>query len=96
MRLDQSKLVENCRTPEFIIHITVQRTVLEFALISTLFKQLTTTEGPRLMRISLVQISLLQFFKKLHKYLPYANVGLFISLVRFFGQRIAKKIELMK
>ena len=40
------------------------------------------------MRISLVQISLLRFFKTFHKYLPYANFGLFISLVRFFGQNI--------
>ena len=37
------------------------------------------------MRISLVRISLMQFFKTFHKYLPYANFGLFISLVRFFG-----------
>jgi hypothetical protein len=40
------------------------------------------------MQISLVRISLLQFFKTFHKYLPYANSGLFISLVRFFGQNI--------
>ena len=31
------------------------------------------------MRISLVQISLLRFFKTFHKYLPYANY--FISAV---------------
>ena len=44
----------------------------------------------RLMRISLVRISLLRFSKIFHKYLPYANFGLFISLVRFFGDKIAK------
>ena len=49
-----------------------------------------------LVRISLVRISLLRFFKTFHKYLPYANFGLFISLVQFFGQKIAKKITLMK
>ena len=40
------------------------------------------------MRISLVRISLLQFFETFHKYLPYANFGLFTSLVQFFGQNI--------
>ena len=39
------------------------------------------TGGPRLMRISLVQILLLQFFKTIHKYLAYAFLGLFISLL---------------
>jgi hypothetical protein len=39
--------------------------------------------GSRLMRISLVRI-----FKTFHEYLPYANFGLFISLVRFFGHNI--------
>ena len=34
------------------------------------------------MQISLLQISLLQFFKTFHKYLPYANFGLFISFSR--------------
>ena len=43
------------------------------------------------MRISLVQISLvptslLPFFKSFHKYLPYADFGLFISLLRIFGK----------
>ena len=38
------------------------------------------------MRISLVQISLLRFFKTFHKYLTNANFGLFISLVRFLGK----------
>jgi hypothetical protein len=46
------------------------------------------TGGSRLMQISLVRISLLRFFKTFHKYLPYANFGLFIPLVRFFGQNI--------
>jgi hypothetical protein len=46
------------------------------------------TGGSRLMQISLVRISLLRFFKTFHKYLPYANLGLFISLVQFFGQNI--------
>ena len=35
------------------------------------------------MRISLVRISLLRFFKTFHKYLAYAFLGLFISLLRF-------------
>jgi hypothetical protein len=46
------------------------------------------TGGSRLMRISIVKISLLRFFKSFHKYLPYANFGLFISLEPFFGQNI--------
>ena len=40
-----------------------------------------------LVRISLVRISLLRFFKTFHKYLPYANFGLFISLLQFFGHK---------
>jgi hypothetical protein len=48
------------------------------------------TGGSCLMRISLVQILLLPFFKTFYKYLPYANCGLFISLVQFYGQKIAK------
>ena len=48
------------------------------------------TEGARFMRISLVQISLLRFCKTFHKYLPYANFGVFISLLQFFGQKIAQ------
>ena len=43
------------------------------------------TGGSRLMRISLVRISLLRFFKTFQKYLPYANFGLFFSLLRIFG-----------
>ena len=46
------------------------------------------------MRILLVQILLLQFFKPFHKYLPYANFGLFIPLVRFFGQSLLSPIAL--
>ena len=46
------------------------------------------TGGSRLMQISLVRISLLRFFKTFHKYLLYANFGLIISLVQFFGQNI--------
>jgi hypothetical protein len=42
------------------------------------------------MRISLVRISLLRFFKTFQKYLAYAFLGLFISLLRFFGQKWAK------
>ena len=42
------------------------------------------------MRILLVQILLLQFLKPFHKYLPDVNLGLFISLVQFFGQKIAQ------
>ena len=41
------------------------------------------TGGPCLMRISLVRISLLPFFKTFHKYLVYAFLGLFISLLQF-------------
>jgi hypothetical protein len=44
--------------------------------------------GSRLMRISLVQIPLLRFFKTFHNYLPYANFGLYTSLLRFFCQNI--------
>ena len=56
------------------------------------------TEGSRLMRISLVRISLvrislLRFFETFHKYSPYASFGLFISLVPFFGQKIAKQSQ---
>ena len=35
------------------------------------------------MEISLVRISLLQFFKTFHIYLAYVFLGLFISLLRF-------------
>ena len=35
------------------------------------------------MQISLVRISLLWFFKTFQKYLAYAFLGLFISLLRF-------------
>ena len=45
------------------------------------------------MRISFVWISLLWFFKTFYKYLPYANFGLFISLVQFFGQKIAHNLH---
>ena len=40
------------------------------------------------MRISLLRISLLRFFKTFQKNLPYANFGLYISLVRFLGQKV--------
>ena len=40
------------------------------------------------MRISLLRISLLRFFKIFHKNLPYANFGLLFSLVRFIGQKV--------
>ena len=53
-----------------------------------LSQELLCTGGSRLMRISLMRISLLQFYKTCHKYLPYANFGLLISLVQFFGQYI--------
>ena len=55
------------------------------------FGKVQITEGSRLMRIWLLRI-----FKTFHKYLPYANFGLFISLVRFLGQKIAKQIAVMK
>jgi hypothetical protein len=42
-----------------------------------------STEGSRLMRISLVRISLLRFFKTMQKYLAYAFLGLFTSLLQF-------------
>ena len=35
------------------------------------------------MRISLVRISLLRFFKTFQKYLAYALLGLYISLLRY-------------
>ena len=44
----------------------------------------SNTGGSCLMRISLVRISLLRFFKTFHKYLPNAKFGLFISLVQLF------------
>ena len=53
-----------------------------------LSQELLCTGGSRLMRISLMRISLLRFYKTFHKYLPYANFGLLISLVQFFGQYI--------
>ena len=40
--------------------------------------QVVSTGDPRLIRISLVQI-----FKTFQKYLAYAFLGLFISLIRF-------------
>ena len=40
------------------------------------------------MRISLLRISLLRFFKTFHKNLPYANFGLYISLVLFLGLKV--------
>ena len=45
--------------------------------------QNTDTEGSRLMRISLVRISLLRFFNTFQTYLANAFLGLFISLMRF-------------
>ena len=45
------------------------------------------------MRNSLVQISSLRFFETFHKYSPYANFWLFISVVPFFGQKIAKQSQ---
>ena len=47
------------------------------------------------MRISLLQISLLRFFKTFQKYLDNAFWGLFISLMRFFGQS-SQNIAVMK
>ena len=49
----------------------------------------SSTGGSQLMRISLQQISLLRFFKKIYKFalcefIVYA-LGYFISLVQFFG-----------
>ena len=41
------------------------------------------TGGSHLMQISLVQITLLQFFKTFQKYLDYEFLGLFISLLQF-------------
>jgi hypothetical protein len=39
-----------------------------------------------------MRMSLLQFFKTFHKYVPYPNFGLFIS-VQFFGQKIAQNLH---
>ena len=47
----------------------------------------------RLQRVLALRISLLRFFKTFHQYLPYANFELFISLVQFFGKKIAKKLH---
>ena len=49
------------------------------------------------MRISLVRISLLRFFKTFYKYLAYAFLELFISLLRVlcYKQNI-EKIAVMK
>ena len=59
-----------------------------------------STGSFHLMQISLVRISLLQFFKAFQKYLAYAFLGLFISLMRFlylanaiFWAKIAKKLH---
>ena len=58
----------------------------------SIFVFLHITGGPRLMRISLVP-----FFKTFHKYLAYAFLGLFISLLRFlcYKQNV-EKITVMK
>ena len=45
---------------------------------------LTRTKGSRLMRILLLRISLMRFFKTFQKYLAYAFLGIFISLLRFY------------
>ena len=42
------------------------------------------------MQISLLRISFLRFFKTFQKYLAYAFLGLFISLLRFFASQNAK------
>ena len=68
----------------------IEGMIKKFDAVKTTFKD---TGGPCLMRISLVRISLVRisllwFLKKFHKYLPYANFGLFISLVQFFGQNM--------
>ena len=47
----------------------------------------------RLIRISLVRISLLQFFKTFHKYLPYVNFGLFYLISATFWAKIAKNLH---
>ena len=67
------KVAQSC----LVINKDVRFTTIAFLQVA-LF-----TGGSRLM-----QISLLRFFKTFHKYLPYANFGLFISLVQFFGQNI--------
>ena len=36
----------------------------------------------------LMQISLMRFFKKIHKYLPYANFGLFYFISAIFWAKI--------
>ena len=59
------------------------------ATIHILFYIFHFTGGSRLMQISLLQISLLRFFKKIHKsalcVVLMRIFGYFISLVRFFG-----------
>ena len=57
---------------------------------------LEITGGSRLMRISLLRISLYCDFSKNSINLPYANFGLFYFISAIFWAKIAKKIALMK
>ena len=59
-------------------------------------QQILNTGDPRLMRISLLRISLLRFFKTFHKYLAYANFGLFHFNSVIFLAKKSQKIVLMK
>ena len=57
----------------------------------TIVDILHTTGSSRLMRISLLRISLLRFFKTFQTYLANAFFGLFISLMQFLGYFWPKK-----
>ena len=78
----------------FLVMIKLPR---ESVLWNHYFCQISTG-GSCLMLISLVLISLLQFFKTFHKCLPDASLGLFISWAQFFweenGQKIAPKKQM--
>ena len=70
-------------------------TVVEFQPANAWFILFSTvpciTGGSRLMRISLLRISLLRFFKKVHKFALWEFMshafGYSISLVQVFGQK---------
>ena len=61
---------------------------LEYLL---LFKR--NTEDPGLMRISLLRILLLRFFKTFQKNLPYAFFELIYFISATFGPKIAQKMH---
>ena len=54
------------------------------------------TGGPRLMQILLGQISLMQFLKTFHEYLPFANCGLLYFITVIFWGKNSQKLAVMK